>query len=142
MIYVLLAIGIILIITGIKLKENETKRRGKAFREVMSVQERDKGEYIKLMALNQELLNRVGFIEQRTEEIINNLALIQHSVGNMLSMPDDGSKGREQEEAQDYSDVVSKIDKMMKCNMSVDEIATSLNMGKGEVLLIQRLLQK
>lgn len=142
MIYVLLAAGIILILTGIKLKDIEKHRRSEAFREVISVQERDNSEYIKLMAINQELLSRVGFIENKTEDIANNLAAIQRSVENILSMPAGSSNGREQGEAQAYSDAVYKIDKMMKSNMSVDEIATSLNMGKGEVLLIQRLLQK
>ena len=41
-----------------------------------------------------------------------------------------------------YGDLEKRVEKMLRANMTVDEIATALNIGKGEILLLKNLLVK
>lgn len=148
MLYALLIIGIVLIAYGLLLIRDEKQRRGETFKEIIVEKEKDDSQYISLLASNQELTKKVNSIDTRMAEVLTGFVDIQ----DMLGRADQESHTKVDQESHtkaddaninmEYGQLAQKIKRMLRANMAVDEIATDLNIGKGEVLLIQKLLEK
>lgn len=151
MIYILFIIGIIICIYGWRLMKKESKVHEEAFKEVMLEQDKDNGEYIKLLTFNTEIKNKLVILEDKlnivlkeTEDIkqihIKEEVLENDSVLKTKMEPE----GLFKEDANypNYNEAAIKIEKMTEENKSIEEMASALSMGKGEVLLLKRLLTK
>ncbi|HHY81535.1 MAG TPA: hypothetical protein GX505_02520 [Clostridiales bacterium] len=123
--YLLLSVGIILLIYGGYLlkKENDVNR---SFQELLDEQNRDKGDYVKLLAANLEVKTRLDSLETRLEYILDRLDQIHKSA----SIDSDWDTAANQAGTIEAGVLPEKITK------------TSLNMGRGEVRFIQSLLKK
>ncbi|HZK34592.1 MAG TPA: hypothetical protein VFD33_04710 [Bacillota bacterium] len=149
MLYALIIIGIVLIAYGLLLIRDEKQRRGETFKEIIVEKEKDDSQYISLLVSNQELAKKVNSIDTRMAEVLTGFVDIQDMLGRAdqesHTKVDQESHTKADDDANtnmEYGQLAQKIKRMLRANMDVDEIATDLNIGKGEVLLIQKLLEK
>lgn len=139
MLYFLIATGMILIFFGGYLIKKENKEHGEIFQEIMEEQQKDNDGYIKLFALNYEMKDRLLSVEDKLDHILDRMEHVQQSQPNK---PEYRATPVRQDSTPDYEAAAIKIREMTDKNMSVEEMAAALNIGKGEVLLIQKLLEK
>lgn len=133
MIYILLLIGIFLILYGWTRRGVETSKNRDPFKEIIHRQETDKREYIEILSLNHEIKSLLVQMDEKLDRI-------------QAKIPSEQEEEKELQdpntEIEDYNRAAGTIKKMLQENKSIDEIAKSLNMAKGEVLLLKRLLNK
>lgn len=129
MIYILFIIGVIICIYGWRLIKTEKRVKGETFRDFISEQNNENGEYIKLLSLNIELKNQLNTIEDNLNILLKKTKETENLYKEDTSHPN-------------YNEAANKIEKMTKEKKSVEEMASELGMGKGEVLLLKRLLTK
>ena len=124
----LLTVGILLIVWGGYLVRKEKQgEETETFQEVLVEQGREKGDFIRLLAANQDLKERLESVENKLDGMAVRLEQV---------------RGDEPKTDPDYGEAAYKIAEMTKKKLSVEEMATSLHMGKGEVLFIQKMLEK
>ena len=132
MLYFLMSAGILLILCGgyfIKREKQGEQGKGEDFQAVVEEQEQKNGEFIRLLAANQDLKIRLESVEDKLD-----------GISTRLERP--GQISEDKTVGPDYGAAACKIAEMKKKNMSVDDMAAALHMGKGEILFIQRLLEK
>lgn len=132
--YFVLALGIIMVFYGGYLIKKENKENVEVFQGLVEEQGRDKDEFIKLMAANEDLKVHLYHLESQLDHISAQLEQVEEDKAAQYQT--------DKPIGPDYWAAADKIAEMKRSNMSLDQIAASLNMGKGEVLLIQNLLEK
>lgn len=141
MIYFLFIVGVILCVYGWQSmkKQNQKHLHKESFHQAIVDQEDNHGEYIKLLSLYQELKNSLEDMQAQLNTISE-----QTSPELLLNILEKDSEEIDKKEGDslDYAQAADKIEKMSKNNKSIEEMALELNMGKGEVLLLKRLLTK
>lgn len=152
MIYILFIIGIIICVYGRRLIKKEIRVHGEAFKEVISEQNKDNGEYIKLLTINTELKNQLDIIENNLNIILKetkgikqinfNEKVQKRGSAELITKKESESLYKEKSNHPNYNEAANRIEKMAGENKSIEEMATELGMGKGEVLLLKRLLTK
>lgn len=151
MIYILFIIGIIICIYGWKLIVQENKVHGEAFKEVIAEQNKDNIEYIKILTLNNQLKNKIDTMEKKLNTILMELKetkqiSVKEKVLNkdaeITTKNEAENINKDEVNYPNYSEAANKIEQMTEENKSIEEMASVLNMGKGEVLLLKRLLTK
>ena len=113
--YFLLAAGLLLIVYGGFLLKKENQIHGEGFHDLLAEQSRDREEYIKLLAGNQDLKLRLNSVEAKLDHVSDQLERM------------------DQYQSRDFD-----------AGLAFDNIDTgsSFNMEKGEVRFIQNLLEK
>ena len=139
MMYFLFIIGIIICIYGWRLIKNQDRTHKEVFQEMISDQNNNHGEYIKLLSLHAELKNCLELMQQQLNTILEQTS---HDALINTQEKEPARTDRKENNFLHYNEAASKIAKMLENNKSIEEIASELNMGKGEVLLLKRLLTK
>ena len=177
MLYLLLSVGVFLIVCGGYLILREKRTRGMVFREVVKDQDRENGDWIRLLAANQELKTQLETMEKKLDGISDRLEqtgqqakALAKPQAEVLSKPQAEvlpkpqaevlpkpqaevrfsplkgflakPSGKEPSARRDYREAACRIADMRKQNMSVEDMASSLHMEKGEILFIQGLLEQ
>ncbi len=185
MLYLLLSVGVFLIVCGGYLILREKRTRGMVFREVVKDQDRENGDWIRLLAANQELKTQLETMEKKLDGISDRLEqtgqqakalakpqaevlskpqaevlpkpqaeVLPKPQAEVLSKPQAEVRfsplkgflakpsGKEPSARRDYREAACRIADMRKQNMSVEDMASSLHMEKGEILFIQGLLEQ
>ena len=193
MLYLLLSVGVFLIVCGGYLILREKRTRGMVFREVVKDQDRENGDWIRLLAANQELKEQMETVEKKLDGISDRLEqtgqqakalakpqaevlskpqaevlskpqaevlpkpqaeVLPKPQAEVLSKPQAEVRfsplkgflakpsGKEPSARRDYREAACRIADMRKQNMSVEDMASSLHMEKGEILFIQGLLEQ
>ena len=125
--YFLLAIGFFLLLYGGYLLKKENNVQGEGFHELLEEQNRDREEYIKLLAGNQDLKGRLDSVETKLDYITGKMDLLHKSQPDCL----------------DCGGAANQIDTVKNKKLPMEgNTEPSLNMGKGEVRFIQNLLKK
>lgn len=141
MVYILLVIGLSLVFLGLYMIQEEKKTRSRTFKDFVVAEERDNSDYINLLASNQDLIRKVNNLDKRLGQLQEGCEDIREILG-LLSEESPTVENGEKETDIVYGDLEKRVEKMLRANMTVDEIATALNIGKGEVLLLKNLLVK
>lgn len=142
MIYLLLAIGILCILYGWQSIKKKRKLQEETFKKAIIKEERENGDYIKLLSTNHELKAQLSIIEDKVEEVLVQIENLQGVIKGLKEEKENMDKLSQKQPERDYGEIARNIQEMTKQNKSVEEIATTLNMGKGEILFIRRLLEK
>lgn len=146
MIYLLLVIGILCILYGWQPIKKKRTLQEETFREIIVKEEKGNGDYIKLLSTNHELKAQLSIIEDKIEDVLTQIENLQGTIKGLKEEKENKKENMEQVSQEqlekDYGKIARNIQEMTKQNKSVEKIATTLNMGKGEVLFIRRLLEK
>lgn len=146
MIYLLLVIGILCILYGWQPIKKKRTLQEETFREIIVKEEKGNGDYIKLLSTNHELKAQLSIIEDKIEDVLTQIENLQGTIKGLKEEKENKKENMEQVSQEqlekDYGEITRNIQEMTKQNKSVEKIATTLNMGKGEVLFIRRLLEK
>jgi hypothetical protein len=150
MIYILFIIGIIICFYGWRLIKEESKIHKDAFKEVISEQNKDNADFIKILTINTELKNQLITLEDKLNILLKDTKEIKHlSVNDKeygkeseLTKNEPESIYKEDDNYPNYNEAANKIKKMTEENKSIEEMASALSIGKGEVLLLKRLLKE
>ena len=154
MLYLLLSAGIFLIVCGGYLMLREKRTRGRIFREVVKDQDRENGDWVRLLAANQELKVQLKTVEKKLDGISARLDQAEVRSRPVEVQPESQTvppklqKGFSEKPAKgssvptDYREAACRIADMRKQNRSVEDMASSLHMEKGEILFIQGLLEQ
>lgn len=120
----------------------EKEIKGQAFREVIIEKERDNPEYIQLLTMSHELKIQLSTIENKLEIMFLHMENIEKEKGKEQEPQENIEKISQEKFPPEYREAAKQIEKMTKEEKSIEEIATAVNIGKGEVLFIQKLLEK
>lgn len=131
-----------MMIYGWKSMGKEKEVQGQAFRNVMIEKERDNPEYIQLLTMNHELKTQLSTIENKLETMLLYMENIEKEKEKKQEDQGNIEEIFQEKFPPEYRHRAEQIEKMTKEDKSLEEIAVALNMGKGEVLFIQRLLEK
>ena len=162
MLYLLLSAGIFLILCGGYLMLREKRTRGRIFREVVKDQDRENGDWVRLLAANQELKVQLKTVEKKLDGISARLDQAERQARPQAevrsrpvevqpesqTVPPKLQKGFSEKPSKgssvprDYREAACRIADMRKQNRSVEDMASSLHMEKGEILFIQGLLEQ
>lgn len=142
MIYLLFVIGILCILYGRYLIKKKRELQEETFKEAIVKEEKDNGDYIKLLSTGHELKAQLSIIENKVENVLTQVENLQGNIKGLKEEKENTEYLSQEQTERDYNEIARNIQKMTKQNKSVEEIATTLNMGKGEVLFIRRLLKK
>jgi len=165
LLYLLLSVGVFLILCGGYLILREKRARGRIFREVVKSQSQENGDWIRLLAASQELKVQMETVEKKLDGISVRLGQTGQQVKSQAevpsrsqtevpSKPQTGNRSRSQERFpekpsgkglsvhRDYREAACRVADMRKQNKSVEDMASSLHMEKGEILFIQGLLEQ
>ena len=87
MLYLLLSVGVFLILCGGYLILREKRARGRIFREVVKDQDRENGDWIRLLAASQELKVQMETVEKKLDGISVRLGQTGQQVKSQAEVP-------------------------------------------------------
>ncbi|SJZ52457.1 DUF6115 domain-containing protein [Garciella nitratireducens] len=149
MLYFLLFLGILLIFYGKRSIKRKEEVSGEAFQEILL---EEQGKDRKALLINYELKTQLLTIQDHLEWLISKIEDLEEEIkeikqekrrimeGNEKTIEKVSHKKSKSNDEQ--AQIMEKILKLTKEDKSIEEIASILHIGKGEVLFIQNLLKK
>lgn len=159
-IYILLILGIAMTFGGYMIHRRQIQLHKESFQEMVQQEQEENSQHIEYKALYQEIISKLSNLEDKMGQVMDK---IEHM--NIQDIPPiQGPEGKKAiEEPEDmgekekvnlpqekkfytlpkaYQESIDKIRELKEKDYTIEEIATSLDMGKGEVLFLQNLLKK
>lgn len=141
--YFLLVLGLFLLFYGGYLLKKENNDRKEEFRELLDIQNADNKEYVKLLAVNQELKTQLGSIENKLTQFLNQVEFA-HKYRQNRPEYYSASDNLDEADAAQSTDKTESVHLASEQTETEDTVRTgaSANLRKGEVRFIQNLLEK